>query len=621
MLRLDRARWIQRQRFRRHCLQSIPIPPSSKSVSICFIHPDDRQSIIVWQPQLQRQTFVPSPNLSSSIFTMNQLFGLLSWVASSIAPSSQRQPCSMADKTLRVALVLLSNKTPARRNLLVPLTIIGLGIVPIVFQFSSFTIFIGRLKDSISIRQRISATFFPSLASDMRTVHHHSPDIETSPQQTSVSESDVTNGTLTNSLAPSTSTSQDSSATNVLLSPAEHQGYRTAWENEMLAHWLTAWMTDTFEGFYISSSEPYVHLAAKINNALRADKLDPPMPVVFASTYYVKKIRELAYGPEFRDVKEMHAVPREWGPEADCNCTAEMMFKWWLVALYLGQMWWEGEGYSLEMMLSWTALPLELLEHTVFCALESFKATDLEFSLELSDEQQWAKHFTKMESHLLDICGWDNLGSNAPKDWDMYNIVHTLLLEVRFLQLPSESRPWVCDYFCESPLLISPCPSSGSLSCQPALCTIADPVEQSDTDTVSCPSRSPPAPAPLPSSSYYYAREKLPEPEPEKQKGFLLHDCSSGVEDEQEVRVKDEAGLAGLSEDDACAEQGQVCPRLSRTHRQIGHARKSRGKNMAIFKTHTQAPSRNSDGDEDGDDYDGDDEFEGLSKKNCRFFL
>jgi hypothetical protein len=99
------------------------------------------------------------------------------------------------------------------------------------------------------------------------------------------------------------------------------------------------------------SSEIHVHLTAKIYNAITSDKgLNPPTAVVCASAFYMGHFRHLAYGQEFRDKKEMSAVPEEWGPEAQCDCDAEMLFKWWVVSLHLAQMWWRGKGYSLKLM-------------------------------------------------------------------------------------------------------------------------------------------------------------------------------------------------------------------------------------------------------------------------------
>ncbi|THU76907.1 hypothetical protein K435DRAFT_878582 [Dendrothele bispora CBS 962.96] len=110
-------------------------------------------------------------------------------------------------------------------------------------------------------------------------------------------------------------------------------------------------------------------------------------------------------------------------------------------------------------------------------ALEEFGYGTLLFTLELSSSSEWHKFIQNLDDHLWRTCSDQKSESESDSssttttsthpeiriprletDWEMYAIVHRLLfLNVKNAvdQRPSESRPWVCEGFCESPGPIS----------------------------------------------------------------------------------------------------------------------------------------------------------------------
>jgi hypothetical protein len=244
-------------------------------------------------------------------------------------------------------------------------------------------------------------------------------------------------------------------------------------------------------------------------------------------------------------------------------------------------------------------------------ALEDFAFTTLSFSLELSTEEEWTEHFRRMEDHLLDICGWDEPGSGE-KDWELYNAVHPLFLDIRYVLRPVESIPWICENFCESPLPMSPCSSSDSISSPPTL-------PKPTIGQLSCVSSSVSAT----SSSYFSACESLSELEP---KHVSFESCPAGVAESLPrrdcLRSKCDTDLASHQQNPS-----QEGCHLARTRRQIGLDTRGGGeaaKRMVTSEKCVECDDEDRDDREPGHDgaYDGDDELEGISMQtNRKFFV
>ncbi|KAK7452776.1 hypothetical protein VKT23_012179 [Stygiomarasmius scandens] len=348
----------------------------------------------------------------------------------------------LASVTVKMITDRIWRAQPGGRSLIVPLAIttLSLSLASIVFQMPWRFKILNLLKRA-SLRGALS--FTPSSTSGMLSTFH--------PPATKINvalHSDCSSDTLT-----------DPVQVDLGSNPMDTFELRTRTENEMIAHWLAAWLMNRFKIYGIMECDTQVHLASKINEALKPNTgLNPHTAIVCASAFYSKALVDIFNLPEF-DQEEMYTIPEKLGVEAECTCEAERLFKWWIIAMHLAKMWWDGEGYSSDIMLSWTAVSSPLYELMELRALQQFEFGTLLFSLELSDEDKWRAHIQKADDHLWNICSCSD--DNAETDWEMYATVRRLLRDVMDVQRPSDSRPWVCEKICESPGPMSPSMSSG----------------------------------------------------------------------------------------------------------------------------------------------------------------
>ncbi|THU96064.1 hypothetical protein K435DRAFT_797665 [Dendrothele bispora CBS 962.96] len=363
------------------------------------------------------------------------------------------------------------------RNLIVPLAITTLSLSlagPIVLYIASAVQpRLLRLLKRASSKRTLKLFTLPSSSVQKMSVivrNPHATDFRHKEDSSSTSD------TLTEGLEP---LQLEGSAKDLVTSDSSREShhlsveFRTSFQNEMIAHWLAEWIVDHFEKLGRTEPDTQVHLATKIYNALDTETgLNPHPAVICASAYYSKTLLPIIDSPDF-DHEEMFTLPPgTWGVEAECDCGAERLFKWWIISLHLAKAWWDGIGYSMDMLQSWTTLPYNLCDLMEQRALEEFGYGTLLFTLELSSNEEWHKFIQNLDDHLWRTCSDQKSESDSstttttttthpevrvPRletDWEMYAIVRRLLfLNVKNAvdQRPSESRPWVCEGFCESP--------------------------------------------------------------------------------------------------------------------------------------------------------------------------